>query len=90
MKRGLKKLHISILLTSLLLFILQGLVLSQTTGNIAGKVTDAATGDPLPSAIITVLGTSLSDTTDFEGKYIIVNSSHICDSIECALVIKPR
>ena len=37
--------------------------------SIAGKVTDAKTGDPVPLANIVVTGTSIGTTTDFTGRY---------------------
>ena len=41
------------------------------TGFIAGNVTDVETGDPIDGATITLLGTSLSTSTDGDGYYII-------------------
>jgi hypothetical protein len=42
-------------------------------GNIAGTVTDAETGVPLPGAIVHTEGWANSDTTDFEGTYLLTN-----------------
>lgn len=46
---------------------------AQSTGKIMGKVTDIATGEPIPSANIIVEGTSLGAASDFEGDYVILN-----------------
>jgi len=43
------------------------LALAGNTGKIAGKITDAATGEPLPSANIVVEGTSMGASTDLDG-----------------------
>ncbi len=44
-----------------------------TTGKIAGKITDAATGEPLIGANIIIMGTSLGAATDFDGNFFIIN-----------------
>ncbi len=44
-----------------------------TTGKITGKVTDAVTGDPLPSVNILVKGTATGTATDANGNYVILN-----------------
>ncbi len=44
-----------------------------TTGKLAGRVTDAKTGEGLPFVNITLVGTSLGGATDIEGKYVILN-----------------
>ena len=49
------------------------LALAGNTGKIAGKITDAATGEPLPSANIVVEGTSMGASTDLDGNYVILN-----------------
>lgn len=38
---------------------------------ISGKVTDAASGDPIPFANIIFKGTSIGTTSDFDGKFLI-------------------
>lgn len=48
-------------------------LLAGTTGKISGKVTDAKTGEGIPSAIVTVVGTTLGAATDANGSYVIVN-----------------
>ena len=44
------------------------------TGVIAGAVTDAATGEPLPAASALVLGTSVGAATDLGGRFEIPNA----------------
>jgi len=48
-------------------------LIAGSTGKIAGKVTDASTGEPLPSATVMVLGTQLGAMTDINGNYVILN-----------------
>jgi hypothetical protein len=56
----------------MLLFICQGVVLAGTTGKIAGKVTDAETGEPLLGANVIIDGTDLGASTDAEGDYFVL------------------
>lgn len=44
-----------------------------TTGKIAGRVTDAESGEGLPSANVVVEGTTLGAATDMDGNYVILN-----------------
>ena len=41
------------------------------TGSIAGRVTDAATGGPLPGANVVLVGTTQGSSTDIDGRYVI-------------------
>ena len=43
------------------------------TGKIAGRVTDARTGEELPGVNIVIEGTTLGAATDFDGYYTILN-----------------
>ncbi|CAM3392104.1 TonB-dependent receptor [Rhodothermus bifroesti] len=43
------------------------------TGKIAGVVTDAETGEPLPGVNVVIEGTTMGATTDIEGYYVILN-----------------
>ncbi|RMD93531.1 MAG: SusC/RagA family TonB-linked outer membrane protein, partial [Calditrichaeota bacterium] len=62
---------IRIMLCSVLFGILiPGMLLAQT-GNIAGKVVDAASGDPLPGASVLVQGMDIGAATNVEGEYSI-------------------
>ncbi len=49
------------------------LVIAGTTGKIAGKVTDAETGEPLPSVNVIIEGTSMGAVTNIDGSYVILN-----------------
>ncbi|MBD3223922.1 MAG: TonB-dependent receptor plug domain-containing protein, partial [Caldithrix sp.] len=57
----------------MLVLALIGSVMAGTTGKIAGVVTDASTGDPLPGVNVLVNGTTLGAATDLEGYYVILN-----------------
>lgn len=48
-------------------------VFAGTTGKIAGKITDAETGDPIIGAAVMVEGTSLGAAADINGEYFILN-----------------
>jgi len=54
------------------IFIAQASI-AQSTGSIAGTVTDAKTGEPLIGATVILEGTNLGDATDREGRYKISN-----------------
>ncbi|MDX1547898.1 MAG: carboxypeptidase-like regulatory domain-containing protein, partial [Rhodothermales bacterium] len=45
---------------------------AQTTGKIAGTVTDAATGEPLPGVNVLIEGTSQGTATGLDGEYVII------------------
>jgi len=68
-----KKLIFSLMLTCIALFVYQGVTLAGITGKIAGIITDAATGEPLPAVNIVIEGTTLGGATDNEGHYFIIN-----------------
>ena len=63
------------LLQALLIFviILPALLLGGTTGKIAGVITDAETGDPLPGANVFIEGTMLGSSADVDGYFVILN-----------------
>ncbi|MBK7260200.1 MAG: carboxypeptidase-like regulatory domain-containing protein [Ignavibacteriae bacterium] len=48
-----------------------GSVFAQGSGTVKGTVKDGQTGEPLPSANVSVVGTSLGAVTDVEGRYIL-------------------
>ncbi|MBN2356089.1 TonB-dependent receptor, partial [candidate division KSB1 bacterium] len=56
-----------------LVFSLPALFYGQTTGKIAGRVTDAATGDALPGANLLLEGTGMGAVTDVNGDFYILN-----------------
>lgn len=47
--------------------------LAANTGKIAGKVVDAATGEPLPGVNVILLGTQIGAVTGVDGAYSIIN-----------------
>ena len=56
-----------------MLLLLVEFALGGTTGKIAGRVTDASTGERLPGVNITVDGTQIGAVTDPNGNYFIIN-----------------
>lgn len=56
-----------------LIFVLALPASAQTTGKIAGRVTDANTDDPLPGVNVVIVGTTQGTTTDGDGYYAILN-----------------
>lgn len=57
----------------LVLLLLSGIVHAGTTGKIAGRITDSATGEPLIGVNVVVLGTGRGAASDFDGYYMILN-----------------
>jgi TonB-dependent receptor len=55
----------------LLLPLLPGLLLAQSTGIITGRVFDEGTGRSLQGAVVTIRGTNLSDYTDADGRFTL-------------------
>ena len=62
----------AILLLMLLPFLCAS-AFAQNRGKISGKVTDSATGEPLPGVNVVIVGTTLGTSTDVEGDYFIAN-----------------
>jgi outer membrane receptor for ferrienterochelin and colicin len=56
----------------LLSFLFSPQIFSQS-GKIAGKITDAATGEELPFVNVIIVGTNFGAATDLEGNYFIIN-----------------
>jgi outer membrane receptor protein involved in Fe transport len=48
-------------------------VLAGTSGKIAGKAVDAATGQPLVAVNVQIVGTTYGAATDLDGNYFIIN-----------------
>ncbi|MBN2011867.1 TonB-dependent receptor [candidate division KSB1 bacterium] len=51
------------------------LVVAQTTGKIAGKITDKESGDPMIGANVVIEGTTLGAAAGPQGEYFIINVS---------------
>jgi iron complex outermembrane recepter protein len=62
------RLGTSSLVAIALLTLTPALALAQN-GTVRGTVTDADTGDPLPGANVSIVGTTTGSTTDVDGKY---------------------
>ena len=59
-------------IVSILLFSCS-LLMAATTGKIAGVVTDASTGEPLPGVNVMIQGTEWGAATSLDGHYFIIN-----------------
>lgn len=57
----------------LVFVLLPSFLVAQTTGKIAGRVVDAATGAGIPGANIVILGTPRGAASDLDGNYFILN-----------------
>jgi len=57
----------------LILLVSTALSFAQTTGKIAGRVTDSETDEPLPGVNVVLEGTSLGAATDEDGYFTILN-----------------
>lgn len=57
----------------LLVFVFPLSALGQNVGRIAGVITDAATGEPLPGANVVIEGTTRGAAADVDGSYYILN-----------------
>ena len=65
---------VRVLLVLLLALAAMGnLVWAGTTGKITGVVIDGETREPLPGAVITLLGSAMGANTDLDGRYTIIN-----------------
>ena len=62
----------STLVLLLLLGLLPGVALAQNSGTLAGRVTDAQTGDTLPGANVVIQGTTLGAATNLDGEFRII------------------
>ncbi|MEJ2104419.1 MAG: carboxypeptidase-like regulatory domain-containing protein, partial [Ignavibacteriaceae bacterium] len=49
------------------------LIFAGTTGRLAGRITDAASNEPLPFVNVVIMGTTLGAATDIDGYYSIIN-----------------
>ncbi len=68
-----KRLLFSLMLVCAALFVYSGVTSAGITGKVAGIITDAASGEPMPAVNIVIEGTTLGGATDNEGHYFIIN-----------------
>ncbi len=62
-----------LLVIALLVCLASGTVWSAVTGRISGVIVNSETGQPIPGATVSVVGTSLGGITDVNGKYTVLN-----------------
>lgn len=70
----------------LIIIIISGLLKAGTTGKVAGKVTDASTGEVLIGANIVLVGTTMGAATDADGNYFIINVPPGTYSVRASLI----
>jgi len=80
------KLLFSLMLVCAFLFVHQGATLGGITGKVAGIITDASTGEPLPAVNVVIEGTTLGGATDNEGHYFIINIPPGTYSLQASMV----
>lgn len=56
-----------------LLILSHQFIFAGTTGRLAGRITDATTGEPLPFVNVVIMGTTLGAASDIDGYYSIIN-----------------
>ncbi|OQX95134.1 hypothetical protein B6I21_07005 [candidate division KSB1 bacterium 4572_119] len=61
------------ILTVITIILSAGILIAGTTGKIAGTVTDAESGMPLPGVNVIVQGTMMGAATNLEGYFVILN-----------------
>ncbi|GAI87102.1 unnamed protein product, partial [marine sediment metagenome] len=67
------KLLSSLMLAFVTLFVCHVTTFAGITGKIAGIITDAATGEPMPAVNVVIEGTTLGGATDNDGHFFIIN-----------------
>ena len=80
------KLLFSVMLVCVALFVYHGATLAGITGKIAGLITDAATGEPMPAVNVVIEGTTLGGATDNEGHFFIINIPPGTYSLQASMV----
>jgi len=68
------------------LLLCHAMLMAGTTGKISGRITDAASGDPLPGANVVIQGTTLGAATDAAGDYFIINVPPGTYSVEVTMI----
>ncbi len=80
------KLLFSVMLVCVTLFVYQGATLAGITGKIAGIITDASTGEPMPAVNVVIEGTTLGGATDNEGHFFIINIPPGTYSLQASMI----
>ncbi|MCI0692976.1 TonB-dependent receptor, partial [candidate division KSB1 bacterium] len=62
-----------VILCCLLSSMLAAVAIAGTTGKIAGRVTDKASGEPIPAANVIIAGTTFGAASDLKGYFTILN-----------------
>ena len=75
MSSPLSVIRVTMALLAVLALIAVPAATAQTTGKIAGTVTDASNGQGLPGVNVVIVGTTTGAVTDADGDYFIINVS---------------
>ena len=70
----------------LLLFLVPCTLIAGTYGKIAGRVVNKATGEPLPSVNIQIVGVNRGAATDVDGYFVILQVSPGLYSVKASMV----
>jgi outer membrane receptor protein involved in Fe transport len=81
-----KLLHASGALVAALVLVLTDPASAALTGKLAGRVTDASTGEPIPGAAVVLVGARIGATTDADGYYFVLNVSPGEYAVQASLV----
>lgn len=84
--RMMKRVRLLIAFLVLISLVISTSLLAGTTGKIAGKVTDAATGEALPGANIILEGTNSGAAANLDGNYVILNVSPGSYSLRVSMI----
>lgn len=83
---ALKRCMVSGMITVAALLLFGGSANAAQTGKIAGRVTDQASGEPIPGAAVMIVGSRVGASTDVDGRYFIINLPPGEYSVEASLV----
>lgn len=73
-----------------LFLVLAGSVCAAQETTVKGKITDAATGDPIPFVNVIFKGTAIGTTTDFDGNYSVTTAQPTDSIVASYIGYKPR
>lgn len=80
---GMRTTFLLLCLLTLFLFPLEAVA---QTGKIAGQITDAETGEPLPGVNVVLAGTTTGTASDIDGHYFIINLPPGTYSVQASMV----